>query len=72
MKFKVNHVSLNKDWFIKVWNEDENPHSIYRIENLSYSFFISNLADTLANKSIEKNNFIWFATDKEDNLKRQF
>lgn len=72
LSFKVNHVSLNKDWFIKVWNEDENPHSIYNIEDLSFSFFISNLIDTIANKSIEKNNFIWYATDKELNLIRQF
>lgn len=72
LSFKVNHVSLNKDWFIKVWNEDENPHSIYNIEDLSFSFFISNLIDTIANKSIEKNNFIWYATDKELNLVRQF
>ncbi|SUX45640.1 DUF6602 domain-containing protein [Chryseobacterium indoltheticum] len=72
LKFKVNHVSLNKDWFIKIWNDDTNPHSIYNIEDLSFSFFISNLIDTLANKSIQKNNFIWYATDKELNLKRQF
>lgn len=70
--YKVNHVSLNKDLFIKLWNNDENPHSLYRIENLSFSFFISNLTDTLANKSINKNNFIWFATDKELNLQKQF
>lgn len=72
LNFKVNHVSLNKNWFIKVWNDDTNPHSIYNIEDLSFSFFISNLIDTLANKSIQKNNFIWYATDKELNLKRQF
>jgi hypothetical protein len=70
--FKVNHVSLNKDWFVKIWNEDANPHSLYNIEDLSFSFFISNLTDTLANKSVKKNNFIWYATDKELNLVRQF
>lgn len=70
--FKVNHVSLNKDWFIKVWNEEANPHSLYNIQDLSFSFFISNLTDALSNKSVEKNNFIWFATDKELNLVRQF
>lgn len=70
--FKVNHVSLNKDWFIKYWPQDENSHSIYNIRDLSFSFFISNLNDTLANKSVQKNNFIWYATDKELNLVRQF
>jgi hypothetical protein len=71
-KFKVNHVSLNKDWFMKFWEEDAQPHSLYNIEDLSFPFFISNLADTLANRSIRKNNFIWFATDKELNLQLQF
>lgn len=71
-KYKVNHVCLNKDWFIKFWKEDQNPHSLYNIQDLSYSFFISNLTDYLANKSVKKNNFIWYATDKELNLTRQF
>jgi hypothetical protein len=71
-KFKVNHVSLNKDWFVKVWNNDTHPHSLYNIHDLSFSFFISNLMDTLSNKSVEKNNFIWYATDKELNLIKQF
>lgn len=71
-KYKVNHVSLNKDWFVKVWNEDAEPHSLYNIQDLSFSFFISNLTDTLSNKSVKKNNFIWYATDKELNLVRQF
>jgi hypothetical protein len=71
-KFKVNHVSLNKDWFVKTWNADRNPHSLYNIQDLSFSFFISNLIDTLSNKSVKKNNFIWYATDKELNLVRQF
>lgn len=71
-KFKVNHVALNKDWFIKVWNDDLDPHSLYNIEDLAFSFFISNLTDTLSNKSVRRNSFIWFATDKELNLIRQF
>lgn len=70
--FIVNHVSLNKDWFVKMWKEDSNPHSIYNIQDLSFSFFISNLTDTLSNKSVEKNNFIWYATDKELNRVREF
>lgn len=71
-KYKVNHVSLNKDWFIKFWKEDQNPHSLYNIQDLSFPFFISNLTDYLSNKSVKKNNFIWYATDKELNLIRQF
>lgn len=71
-KFKVNHVSLNKDWFLKVWNGDTQPHSLYNIEDLSFPFFIANLVDLLAGRSVTKNNFIWFATDKELKLKKQF
>jgi len=71
-KFKVNHVTLNKNWFIKLWNDDQNPHSLYNIEELSFPFFISNLVDTLSNNSVKKNNFIWYATDKELNLRQQF
>lgn len=71
-KFKVNHVSLNKDWFVKIWINDAESHSLYNLKDLSFSFFISNLTDTLANKSVQKNNFIWYATDKELNLEKQF
>ena len=67
-KYKVSHVNLNKDWFIKYWAEDANPHSLYNIEDLSFSFFISNLIDFLSNKSVKKNNFLWYATNKELNL----
>lgn len=66
-QFKVNHVSLNKNWFLKYWPTEEQPHSLYNIEDLSFSFFISNLVDTLANKSVRRNNFIWYANDKELN-----
>jgi hypothetical protein len=71
-KFKVNHVALNKDWFLKYWPLDQHPHSLYNIQDLSFSFFISNLIDTLASKSVRRNNFIWYANDKELNLATTF
>jgi hypothetical protein len=71
-KFKVNHIALNKDWFLKYWPDDALPHSLYNITDLSFSFFISNLIDALANKSVKRNTFIWFATDKELNLAHAF
>lgn len=64
-QFKVNHISFNKDFFVKYWPNDANPHSVYNIPDLSFSFFISNLIDTLAGRSVADNNFIWFALDKE-------
>lgn len=71
-KFKVNHVSINKDRFIKLWTSDRNPHSLYNIPDLSFSFFISNLVDMLSNQSVKRNTFIWYGTDKELNLEREF
>jgi len=71
-KFIVNHVSFNKDLFLKYWTSEEEPNSLYHIEDLSFSFFISNLIDTLASTSVRRNNFIWYATDKELNLIRKF
>jgi hypothetical protein len=71
-RFKVNHISFNQHWFLKYWPDEEEPHSLYELNELSYSFFISNLIDMLAHQSVRKNNFIWFATDKELNLRRTF
>lgn len=71
-KFIVNHVSFNKDLFLKFWPSEQNPNSLYRIEDLSFSFFISNLVDTLASNSVKKNKFIWYASDKELNLIKKF
>jgi len=72
-KFKVNHVSLNQNYFLKYWADiAETPHSLYNITDLSFPFFISNLTDTLANKHMERNNFIWFPKDKEPSCVKQF
>lgn len=71
-KYKVNHISINENWFLKYWPDDENPHSLYNIEELSFSFFISNLIDILSNKSVRRNNYIWYAANKELNSNRQF
>ena len=72
-RFKVNHVSLNKNFFLKYWaNDEKNPHSLYNITDLSFPFFISNLTDTLEGKHLERNNFIWFPEDKEPSCVKQF
>ncbi|WP_276088079.1 DUF6602 domain-containing protein [Pedobacter sp. JY14-1] len=71
-KFKVNHISFNSDLFLKYWPDEAQPHSLYNLSELSFSFFISNLVDMLASKSVRKNNFIWFSTDKELNLMHTF
>lgn len=65
--FKVNHVSFNKDIFYKFWssrNHDRNGY-LYEIEDLSFSFFISNLISHLNEDSVMFNNQLWFPIDKE-------
>lgn len=71
-KFKVNHIAFDRNWFLKYWWNEEAPHSIYNIEDLSFSFFISNLIDFVASKSVDRNSFVWFAADKELNLVQSF
>ncbi len=65
--FLVNHISFNKDYFVKFWR-GEQKYSFYRLKDLSYSFFIFNLIVYLTSKaeSVTANeNNIWFPIDKE-------
>lgn len=65
--FLVNHISFNKDYFVKYWRGKE-TYSFYRLEDLSYSFFIFNLIVHLTSKAeritVNESN-IWFPVDKE-------
>ena len=65
-KFKVNHISFNKDWFFKYWEKNlpEPANYIYMIEDLSFSFFISNLMDFVSVQSVMLNSNMWFPVDK--------
>lgn len=52
----VNNVSFGKDYFMKYW-QDGSPrgergdkYSIYKIENLSFGYFISNLIEDIYNQ----------------------
>jgi hypothetical protein len=70
-KFKVNHISFNKDKFYKFWNQND-PNDggyLYEIEDLAFSFLISNLIAHLKSDSVFSNNRLWFPVDK--NLKSQ-
>lgn len=68
-KFKVNHISFNKNHFYKFWNQNDNSDGgyIYDIEDLSFSFFISNLISHLKKESVFMNNRVWFPVDKNLN-----
>lgn len=70
-KFALNHIALNKNTFIKHWDSTfgNETYSQYNLTSLTFSFFISNLLNYVTNRKIERENFIWFVTDKEqDNV----
>jgi len=45
----VNHIVLGPDVFIKLW--DTNEYRIYKLEGLSYAYFLSNLYENLGQLS---------------------
>jgi hypothetical protein len=69
-KFIVDHISYGENKFYKFWkNEitDDKRNFLYRTEDLSFSFFISNLISYLQPISVANNNFLWFPVDKSFN-----
>lgn len=70
-KFKVNHISLNKDKFYKFWNQNDQSDGgyLYEIDDLAFPFLISNLIAHLKSDSVFSNSSLWFPVDK--NLKSQ-
>lgn len=65
-KYRVNHICLNVDWFYKFWEKENegNRNFVYKISELSFSFFIGNLMDFLAGQSVIENSNLWFPVDK--------
>ncbi|HEV7331889.1 MAG TPA: DUF6602 domain-containing protein [Flavisolibacter sp.] len=65
--FKVNHIAFNKDKFYKYWpnNIPGQQNKLYTINNLAFSFFISNLMDFLRDVD---HSYLWFPVDKEQNI----
>lgn len=64
--FKVNHISFNKDHFYKFWDQNDTSDGgyLYEINDLSFSYFISNLIAHLQSTSVYSNNKLWFPVDK--------
>ncbi len=64
--FKVNHISFNKDLFYKYWNQNDDLDGgyLYRIDDLSFSYLISNLIAHLKSDSVFTNNHLWFPVEK--------
>lgn len=75
-KFCVNHISLNQDWFYKYWEHEHivgnQPHYLYEIKELSFSFFISNLMDWISGTSVIENSNLWFPIDKTIEVRKTF
>lgn len=58
-KGNVNHICLGKDIFIKFWpkspqSNSSNRYSIYKIKELSFSYFISNLAEQTSESKLKE------------------
>jgi hypothetical protein len=61
----VNHISFGKDLFVKYWREgnpimqtNEPTYSFYRIMDMSFSYFISNLVTKVSMKN--DLNDVWY------------
>jgi len=61
---RLNHICLNKDIFIKFW-PILSKYSVYRINNLSFSYFISNLVYSVTNQNMQNESDLWFPINKE-------
>src|SRR3989338_10337639 len=61
----VNHLTLNKNTFIKLWST-KNLFSVYNLQELSFSFFISNLLYHVTDNSILNDSELWFPMNKEN------
>ena len=68
----VNHISLGKNIFIRFWKKENGSvlnqpvncgndfYNIYKLDNLSFSYFISNLLDMVCNnKQVDKSWFLF-------------
>lgn len=75
-QFIVNHISFNKHWFYKYWTQEfgsgEETNYIYKINDLSFSFFISNLMDYVGGSSVIQNSNLWYPVDKSIEVKSKF
>lgn len=62
----VNHICFSDKVLYKYWhsNNDGSKHKLYRIEDLAYSFFISNLLSYLEGRTMRDNTYIWYPHDK--------
>jgi len=68
---KVNNISLGKDKFIHLWNENPINLKGYQLENLSFSYFISNLLCLFdKNPIFWEHNSLLFPLESKDPFRR--
>lgn len=62
----VNHISLSDRVIYKYWhsNRDGSKHKFYCLDDLSYSFFLSNMLSHLEGRTMKDNTYIWYPHDK--------
>lgn len=63
---KVNHITFNKDIFMKRFETETLKSHFFELEDLSYAFFISNLMAYLSQDTAEYNKFILFPKNKNN------
>jgi hypothetical protein len=64
----VNHICIGNNIFIKFWypgEEKENVYTIYRIKNLAFAYFISNLIKSTSERDLKGMSWFLFPTPKE-------
>jgi hypothetical protein len=59
----INFVSINNHFVRRNWVNPE--YSLYTLEGLSFSYFISNLLETITKNAFGNNELLWYPEDKE-------
>lgn len=71
----INHLVLGKNLFMKYWandpitNEECSKWHIYKLNDLSYAYFINNLLDYISNGAVSINHRAWFPLDSKERFK---
>lgn len=65
-RYIVNHLCLNKNLFIKYWNDTRKEYILYGMQDLAFSYFISNIVYHVTQSKIKMENDyrIWFPEQK--------
>lgn len=76
-RYILNHIAINRDNFVKHWNSrfvGSQHYSFYKLVNLSYAYFISNLMEylTVENETVSHDNFLWYPENKEQSKIKDF